>query len=140
MCCACSRNNASAKRPSTSPHDESSPAALTRARSYLEQRLTEIDGVVVAPQGESSQTAKSVLTRRKLKGFYIESSITSLETKPTGGTRAAVSVILATYPGRDMRAIMQGAATVMGSGDVGTRALEGALRSAIRQLPQAMNR
>jgi hypothetical protein len=81
-----------------------------------------------------------VLRARNLRGFYIESAVTSLEQKPGGGIRAAVSLIVATYPDRAMRAIMQGAATAMGGGDSRAQAMAGALKSALNQLPQAMAR
>ena len=57
------------------------------------------------------------------------------------GTRVAVSVIVGTYPGRDMRAILNGAATVPGSGgpEADRAAVEGAIRGALRNLPQALS-
>lgn len=116
------------------------PQDLERARQILRDRLGEIDGVVLAPPEESPAAVRSVLRSRKLKGFYIESSVTSLEQKPGGGVRAAVSLIVATYPDRAMRAIMQGAATAMGGGDIREQAVAGALKSALSQLPQAMIR
>ena len=56
------------------------------------------------------------------------------------GTRAVISVIVNTYPGRDMRAMLRGAATVPGGHDAFAQrtAIEGAVRGAIRSLPQAM--
>lgn len=116
-------------------------AALSEARNFIKQRVQQIQGVVIAPDVEDHSTADKVLKKRNLKGFYLDSSIVSVEKKSDGGTRVAVSVIVATYPGRDMRAIMQGAATVTGSGsDAYTQALQGALSGALRQLPQAMAR
>ncbi len=115
--------------------------ALADARNFIKQRVGQIRGVVIAPDGEDSRSADNVLKKNKLKGFALESSIVSVENKGAGGTRVSVSVIVATYPGRDMRAIMQGAATVSGSGaDASTQALEGALSGALRQLPQALAR
>ncbi len=114
---------------------------LDQARDYIKQKIAQMQGVVLAPDAESPAEAARVLKRKSLKGFYLDSAITSVEKKPDGATRIAVSVIVATYPGRDMRAIMQGAATVSGGGgqDYG-QALEGAFSGALRQLPQAMNR
>jgi hypothetical protein len=106
----------------------------------LKARVQEIDGVVLAPANESNSSAEQVMRSRKLKGFYIESSVTSIENKPDGGVRAVVSLIVATYPGRDMRAVMQGAATALGGGDIKGQAVEAAFKSALRQLPQAMVR
>jgi hypothetical protein len=116
-------------------------AALGKARNFIKERVGQIQGVVVAPDSEDSQTAERVLKKRRLKGFYIDSSIVSIEKKQGGATRVAVSVIVATYPGRDMRAIMQGAATVTGAGDQAYgQAMEGAFTGALRQLSQALAR
>ncbi len=115
--------------------------SLTNAQSFMKQRVRQISGVLIAPDGEDIQAADRVLKKQKLKGFYLDSSILSVEKKSDGATRVAVSVIVATYPGRDMRAIMQGAATVTGSGPQAySQALEGALVGALRQLPQALAR
>jgi hypothetical protein len=113
---------------------------LRAAHQTLRARVQEIEGVVLAPANESSTAATSVLKNRGLKGFYLESSVTSIENKPDGGVRAVVSLIVATYPGRDMRAVMQGAATALGGGDIKSQAVEAAFKSALRQLPQAMVR
>lgn len=113
---------------------------LVTAQQTVRARVQEIDGVLLAPANESSSAATQVLKTRGLKGFYIESSVTSLENKPDGGVRAVVSVVVATYPGRDMRAVMQGAATALGGGDIKSQAVEAAFKSALRQLPQAMVR
>jgi hypothetical protein len=115
--------------------------ALADARSFIKQRVGLIRGVVLAPDGEDSHTADKVLKKNNMKGFALDSAIVSVEQKGAAGTRVSVSVIVATYPGRDMRAIMQGAATVSGSGaDASTQALQGALTGALRQLPQALAR
>jgi HEAT repeat protein len=114
---------------------------LVQAHAFIKQRVGQMQGVRLAPDAESSQAAESVLKKQKLKGFYLDSSIVSVEKKPGGETRIAVSVIVATYPGRDMRAIMQGAATVSGAGSqTYHQALEGAYSGALRQLSQAFSR
>jgi hypothetical protein len=116
-------------------------ASLGKARAFIKQRVGQIQGVLVAPDVEDSQAAERVLKKRRLKGFYIDSSIVSVEKKNGGATRVAVSVIVATYPGRDMRAIMQGAATVSGAGDQAYgQAVEGAFSGALRQVSQAFAR
>lgn len=113
---------------------------LTAVQQVVRQKLGEIDGVVLAPPDEAPGAVRNVLRARKLKGFYIDSAVTSVAQKPGGGVRVAVSVIVATYPDRAMRAIMQGAATATGGGDARAQAVAGALKSALSQLPQAMNR
>jgi hypothetical protein len=114
---------------------------LANARDFIRQRVGQLQGVRLAPDTESSQAAEKVLKGERLKGFYLNSSIVSVEKKTTGETRVAVSIIVATYPGRDMRAIMQGAATVSGSGaQTFHQAVEGAFSGALRQLMNAMSR
>jgi hypothetical protein len=112
---------------------------LAEARAFIKSRVAQIEGVRLAPDTESVQAAEKVLQRERLKGFFLETSIVSVEKKPGGATRVAVSVIVATYPGRDMRAMMQGAATVTGSSSqIHKQAVEGAFSGALRQLSQAL--
>lgn len=114
-------------------------ATVRRALEFLRREVGGMDGVRVAPDGETNSAARRAIQRGNLTGYYIDSSIVSVDTSG-GNTRVTVSVILNTYPGRDMRAILQGAATVPGAtGASATQtALEGALRGALRRLPQAM--
>ncbi len=113
---------------------------LDRAHQVLVERLRQMDGVVIAPADESPAAVRKVLRSKSLRGFYIDSSVTTVDPKPGGGTRVAVSVIVATYPDRAMRAIMQGTATALGGGDTRAQAVAGAFRSALSQLPQALAR
>lgn len=119
--------------------DAANAATLRRAKEILARLARELEGVEVAPDGESNAAAQRVIQRRNLTGYYLDSSVVSLG-EAGGGTRAVVSVILNTYPGRDMRAILQGSATVPGATGPAAQeqALEGALRGALRRLPQAM--
>lgn len=114
-------------------------ATLQAARAFLAQQVSQLDEVEVAPERESNAQARRKLQRSRMTGYYLDSSVVSVE-QTSSGTRVVVSVIVGTYPGRDMRAILQGAATVPGAAGPGaTRAaLEGALRGAIRRLNQAM--
>lgn len=113
---------------------------LESVRRFLVERVGQLDGVVVAPEDESNRQVQRVLRSRRLSGYFIDSSIVQVEER-NGGTRAVVSVIVGTYPGRDMRAILQGAATVQGGGSAAQlqqQAIEGALTGALRRLPQAL--
>ncbi len=112
---------------------------LRYARGVVVQQVRGVAGTEVAPDGESASSAQSVIRSRRLAGVYIDCSIVSADTT-ANGTRVAVSIIVGTYPGRDMRAILSGAATVPGaSGPEADRAaIEGAIRGALRNLPQAM--
>jgi len=114
-------------------------ATLQAARQFLARQVAQLPDVEVAPARESNAQARRKLSGSPMTGFFLDSSVVSVE-ETSAGTRVVVSVIVGTYPGRDMRAILQGAATVPGaSGPGATRtALEGALRGAIRRLSQAM--
>lgn len=115
-------------------------SVLEGARSFIASRVRQIDGVVIAPDRETSRQAQQVIRQRSLTGFYLDSSIVSLETRPDGGVRAQVSVVVQTYPDRNVRSMLSGAATVMGeTGTAAQRAaIEGALNGALRNLGMAM--
>jgi HEAT repeat protein len=115
------------------------PAIVRVARDVVAHEAAGIAGVEVAPEQETNAQARAVIQRRRLAGYYLDASIVSVETNGTG-TRAVVSIIVATYPGRDMRSILQGAATVPGGRgpDAERQAIEGALRGALRRLGQAL--
>jgi len=114
---------------------------LTRARAYLVAAVENIDGVVLAPEKETPAAARTVMKKRNLVGYYLDTSIVKVEPS-ANGVRAVVSVIVGTYPGHDMRVILQGAATVEGGNindSARAQAIEGALSGALRRLPQALS-
>lgn len=115
-------------------------AILQSARTFISGRIQELDGVRVAPERESAREATQVIRSESLTGFFLDSSIVSIETRPDGGVRAAVSVIVQTYPDRNVRSMLNGAATVTGqSGAAAQRAaIEAALTGALRNLGTAM--
>lgn len=118
-----------------------SPTLLRALREHVAREIVQISGVRLAPERESHAAAERELKTQKMTGYFIDSSVTSLETKTDGSIRAQVSVIVGTYPGRDMRAMLSGAATVSGGGaDESTRleAVQAAYTGALRRLPQAM--
>lgn len=116
-------------------------AAPTRRalREILVAQLSRVDGVVIAPPNERPAQARSVIEKRKLTGYFVDGSVVSVQ-RTESGVRAEVSVILGTYPGRDMKAMLRGGATVPGAGgpDAERRAIEGAFQGAMRRLQQAM--
>ena len=113
-------------------------ALIQRARGQVEQQIRAMSGVEVAPVGESPGAARRVLSQRHLIGFFLDSSIVSADQRPDGSIRVAVSVVVNTYPGRDMRVILQGAAIAPQGSGAKERALDAALASALRNLPRAM--
>jgi hypothetical protein len=118
-------------------------ALLERARAVIVSVAGGVDGVDLAPQEESSAAAAQVLRQRRLTGFYLDSSLVSLEERANGAMRAQVSVVIQDYPGRNIRSMLRGAATVSGgSGDarlLQQQAVEAAFRSALRNLGSALS-
>lgn len=112
---------------------------LRNARQFLADQISHMEGIVLAPEGETNTKAATQIRQRHLIGYYIDSSVVRLDAQ-ADGTHATVSLIVGTYPGRDMRAILQGKATVPGATGPSARrmALEGAFHGALRRLPQAL--
>jgi hypothetical protein len=117
-----------------------SGGTLDSAQQIIRTSLGGMSGVRLAPPSEPTGDAQRILRSDSLVGYYLDSSIASVEERPGGGLRASVSVVVQSYPDRNIRSMLNGAATVMGaSGETARRqAIEGALRAALRNLPQAM--
>ncbi|MGB9340882.1 MAG: HEAT repeat domain-containing protein [Polyangiales bacterium] len=113
---------------------------LFDTRIYLSEQLLELNGVELAPDDLTPADAKREIARRRLHGFHLESSIVTLEPKG-GGVRAVVSIIVLTYPGRDMRGMLRGAATASGryNDETAEQAVHGAFVSALRRLPSLLD-
>ena len=113
--------------------------AMAAARTFLRERVDAMDGVVLAPDVERAREAQQVLRSRSLVGFYLDSSLVSLDQRPDGSVRAQVSVVVQSYPDRNVRSMLNGAATVSGqAGPAAQRAaIEGALEGAMRNLGTA---
>lgn len=123
-----------------SARSELSGEALRALRAHLVKQVAPLAGVRVAPENEPQSAATSVLKSKRLVGYYLDSSVTKFEPKD-GALRAQVSVIVGTYPGRAMRVMLSGAATVSGAGtseQAKLQAAQAAFTGALRRLPEAM--
>jgi hypothetical protein len=103
--------------------------------------VAELEGVQLAPEREDRRAAERVIKERKLVGVFLDGSVTNIEVRPDGAVRAQVSLIVASYPARDIRAMLSGAATVSGGGTgdaAKQQAIQAAFQGALRRLPQAM--
>lgn len=114
-----------------------SPALVAGVRNTVQQRLASLGGVVVAPDGESVADAQRELRRRSLAGFYLDISIT-VEVLPSSAVRARVSVVVQDYPGRNVRSMLSGSATITGASSADATLIDAAVGSALRQLPTAL--
>ena len=112
---------------------------LFDARIYLSEQLIELRGVELAPDDLSPADVKAEISRRRLSGFHLESSVVTLEPKGAG-VRAVVSIIVLSNPGRDMRGMLRGAATATGrySSATAEQAIQGAFVGALRRLPTVL--
>ena len=109
--------------------------ARQKLQKFLGKEVARLDGIMLAKKGESARAARKVLKKRKLRGYYLSSSITKFSTAG-GDTKASVSVTVNTYPERDMRLILQGSASVKGSTSAASRraVLEAAFKGALSRL------
>lgn len=124
------------------PKGRLSAAQTKKLGAALRSRVAALRGVKLAPAGESSGAAKRVIAGGRA-GFYVTASVTRLEFVPGTGIRAAATLMVGTYPGRNMRAIVKGSVTLSGSSDspaAREAAMKAALSSAARKLPPAFAR
>lgn len=112
---------------------------LFDARIFLSEQLQQLAGVELAPDDLSPADAKREIASRKLRGVYLESSVVTLEPKGES-VRASVSIIVLTHPGREMRGMLRGAATALGSygAETAEQAIQGAFVGALRRLPAVL--
>jgi hypothetical protein len=113
---------------------------LFDVRIFLSEQLLALNGVELAPDDLTPADAKREIGQRRLHGYYLESSVVTLEPKGPG-VRAVVSIIVLSYPGRDMRGMLRGAATASGrySAETAEQAVQGAFVGALRRLPTVLS-
>lgn len=114
-----------------------SPVTLRAMRVHVADLVAKLEGVRLAPDHEGQAAAELVLARDSLAGFSVESVVNSLERRGDV-VRVNVAVVIATYPGRSIQAMLSGSASVSGRGDddaAQRTAAEAAFASALRRLP-----
>lgn len=110
---------------------------LARADAAARAALRRLPGVRIAPAGESAQAAEAVLSAEGRTGYQLDVTL-GLEAQPAG-TRATANVLVASYPGRSIRGMTKGAATVSGdprNAALQRTAIEHAVASAFGDLPK----
>jgi hypothetical protein len=91
-----------------------------RVREAIASKLGQLGDYQLAPPGESNDAAKTVIAKRKLKGFYLAVSVEKLDYSD-GNLRVRMKVAVFSYPGRDLRGEVPAGATLPGArpGDKG---------------------
>ena len=91
-----------------------------RVRDAISYKLGQLGDYQLAPAGESNDAAKTVITKRKLKGFYLAVSVEKLDYSD-GNLRVRMKVAVFSYPGKDLRGEVPAGATLPGAhaGDKG---------------------
>lgn len=120
---------------------EVSSSTLREMREHLVDLVSKVDGVRLAPATEDQSAAKRVLARDALVGFSVESVVNSIERRGDS-VRVNVAVVIATYPGRNIQAMLTGSASVSGRGNGGEaqrKAAEVAFASALRSLSTVLD-
>ncbi|MBI2894776.1 MAG: HEAT repeat domain-containing protein [Deltaproteobacteria bacterium] len=110
-------------------------------RQYLQAEVGATAAVVVTPDDESPAVTSKVLKQRRLTGYWIDGSITKLA-RENGVVRADISLMVMTNPGRDLRMMLSGSASVSSSGqttpavetELQNQALKGAATGVVRRL------
>lgn len=89
-------------------------------RTAIASKLAQIGAFQLAPTGESNDVAKTIITKRRLKGFYLAVSVDKLDYSE-GNLRVRVKIAVFSYPGKDLRGEVPAGATLPGArpGDKG---------------------
>ncbi len=117
------------------------PGTLKAMNEHVVNLVARLDGVRIAPKGEDRRDAKRVLERDALIGFSVESVVNGLE-RGADSVRVNVSIVVATYPERNIQAMLTGSASVSGGGSDGMaqrKAAEVAFASAMRRFPSVLD-
>ncbi len=119
------------------------PTQLAAIERAVRATVSELGGVRMAPSGETAASARAQLEGSSLVGYHLDVAVSAFKSDAKGNARAVVSIMVATLPGHELRAIVKGTTAVknMSGGDrAATHALEGAARSAARQLAETFER
>jgi hypothetical protein len=77
-------------------------------------KLGELGEYQLAPAGESAEGAKTALSKRKLKGYYLGVKVEKFDYSD-GNLRVRVKMAVFSYPGRDLRGEVPAGATLAGT-------------------------
>lgn len=120
-----------------------SPSQLAQIELAVRSTVGMLPGVRLAPPRQDAAASRAMLEGSTMQGYYLDVAVSAFESDTHGNARATVSIMVATLPGRDLRAIVKGTAAVEDLSDnerAVTNVLQGAARSAARQLPASFER
>ena len=110
----------------------------TRISTMITNKLDALGAYQRAPSGESPDAARSVISRRNLKGYYLSVSAELSDTDR--GLKALVRIAVFSYPARDLRGEVAPYAIATGArkGDTGTEdsLLQAVAERAVEQFSQ----
>jgi hypothetical protein len=77
-------------------------------------RLGQSGEYEIAPSGETPDLARSTLVRRRLKGYYLSTSVEKFE-YADDGLRVRIKIAVFSYPGKDLRGEVPASGTMPGA-------------------------
>jgi hypothetical protein len=92
-------------------------------REAIASKLAEVGGYEIAPMRETSEAARAVVTKRRLKGYFLSVSVDPFEYS-NDGLRVRVKIAVFSYPGKDLRGEVPAGAT-LARGTAGRRWVRG---------------
>jgi hypothetical protein len=95
----------------------------------IASKLGQLGEFQIAPSGEASEAARAVLSKHRLKGFYLAISVDKFDYSDAS-LRVHVKIAIFSYPGRDLRGEVPAGATLPGARP-GDKAAEDELMSVV---------
>ncbi|MGA3122250.1 MAG: HEAT repeat domain-containing protein [Polyangiaceae bacterium] len=83
-------------------------------REAIASKLAEVGGYEIAPMRETSEAARAVVTKRRLKGYFLSVSVDPFDYSGDG-LRVRVKIAVFSYPGKDLRGEVPAGATLAGA-------------------------
>lgn len=114
---------------------------LRVAEERIRMRVRAMPGVALAPAGEPVEAGMALMARRNLHGATLQCSVRRVGAGPQG-TRATVAFLVTRFSSTDLLGAFDGGALVPGepAADTPRLAVQGAVDSALRGLPQVLER
>jgi hypothetical protein len=99
--------------PVTNNTGRAGPEIDRVVRGAAKQKLESLGAYQVAPQNEGADSARSVMQKRKLKGFYLTLSVDQFDYSG-GNLHVVVRLVIFNYPGKAMQGMLNNGVTQQG--------------------------